>query len=64
MKTRTCSAITAGIALFSWCTTLDAVEIKGTVRSASADAATIAVQGESAPNVGDPVEVYFKPAGH
>ncbi|HEY3165724.1 MAG TPA: OmpH family outer membrane protein [Candidatus Binatia bacterium] len=63
MKTRTGSAITAGIALFCWCTTVDAVEIKGTVRSATADAATIAIEGESAPNAGDPVEIYFRLPG-
>ena len=40
-----------------------AVEIKGTVRSATADAATIAIEGESAPNAGDPVEIYFKLPG-
>ena len=63
MKTRTRSTLMAGIALFCWSTAVDAVEIKGTVRSATADAATIAIEGESAPNVGDPVEVYFKLPG-
>ena len=60
---KTCIATIAGLALFCWCTKVEAVEIKGTVRSATADAATIVIEGESAPNVGGPVEIYFKLPG-
>jgi Skp family chaperone for outer membrane proteins len=63
MKTRTCSVIMAGIALCCSSMTVDAIEIKGNVRSATAENATIATEGELVPNIGDPVEVYFKLPG-
>ena len=52
-----------GAALFCSCANVGAVEIKGTVRSATAENASIATEGEFLPSVGDPVEVYFKLPG-
>ena len=63
MKTKTCTATIAGIALFCWCTRVDAIEIKGTVRSATAENAIIVTEGEFLPSVGDTFEVFFKLAG-
>jgi hypothetical protein len=40
-----------------------AVEIHGTVSDATQDTATIAIEGDSVPNVGDAVEIYFKAPG-
>ena len=57
MKTKTCIATIAGIALFCWCTKVDAIEIKGTVRSATAENAIIVTEGEFLPSVGDTFEV-------
>jgi hypothetical protein len=56
-----CSA--AALLLLCWCTTARAVEMRGTVRSATANSVTIAIEGESAPIVGDSVEIYFKMPG-
>ena len=63
MRTKLYFSAATVIALLCCCAKADAVEIKGTVRSGSADTATIAIEGESAPNVGDPVEIFFKLPG-
>lgn len=63
MKNGIYIAAIASIALFCCRTDVDAVEIKGTVRSATAADATIAAEGEFIPNVGDPVQVFFKLSG-
>lgn len=41
----------------------EAVEIKGTVRSVSGSTATVAIEGESMPSVGDKADIFFKLAG-
>jgi hypothetical protein len=73
LDVRTCSALdflkkavpplvlatSLGTAAFS----ASAVEIKGTVGSATAATATISIEGDLAPNIGDPVEIFFKMPG-
>jgi outer membrane protein len=51
------------LTLFSFSVMRATIEIKGTVRSAAAGSATIAIEGEFAPNIGDPMEVFFKLPG-
>ena len=63
MKMKFCLSAAILMSLLCWCARVDAVEIKGTVRSATATTATIATEGEFAPNIGDPVEVFFKLSG-
>jgi Tetratricopeptide repeat len=53
----------AALVLLCWCITAHAVEIRGTVRSATAESATIAIEGQLVPTVGDPVEIFFKMPG-
>ena len=40
-----------------------AAEIPGTVRAVSSETITVAVTGDSVPNVGDKAEIFFKLAG-
>lgn len=51
------------ILLFSWCGGALASEIEGVVRNASGDKATIAVNGDVLPKVGDKVDIFFKLSG-
>jgi hypothetical protein len=44
-------------------TSSHAAEITGTVQTASGDTATIAIEGDAVPNVGDKAEIFFKLAG-
>jgi hypothetical protein len=62
MKT-TFRCYAAVLVLLCWCITARAVEIRGTVRSATANSVTIGIEGESTPSVGDPVEIFFKMPG-
>jgi hypothetical protein len=56
--------VTVAIAALLGCSAIAVgAEIRGTVQTASGETATIAIEGESAPNVGDPVEIFFKLPG-
>ena len=63
MKTNCRIATITLVAVVFFVTQLEAVEINGTVRSVSDDVTTIIIEGESVPNVGDPVQIYFKLPG-
>ena len=63
MKINIYAATIGCTVLFCGCPKVDAVEIRGTVRSATTGSATIATEGESVPNIGDPVEIFFKLPG-
>jgi len=63
METKLIFSAAVLIVLLGSCDVAVSAEIKGTVRSATKNTATIAIQGQLTPNVGDPVQIYFKLAG-